>query len=188
MKLQEKIAAGGVYFIAEMSANHGGSLDRALQIVRAAAGRRRRLPEGPDLHGGHHHPGLPQRVFRNEGGMWDGTNLHDLYEEAYTPWEWQPVIKAECERLGLDFLSSPFDETAVDFLESIGCEAYKIASFELNHIPLIDYAARTGKPVIMSTALPAWRISAWRWTPCKTPGLPPICSNAAASIRRIIPS
>lgn len=153
MKLQEKIAAGGVYFIAEMSANHGGSLDRALQIVRAAADAGADCLKVQTYTADTITLDCHNEYFRNEGGMWDGTNLHDLYEEAYTPWEWQPVIKAECERLGLDFLSSPFDETAVDFLESIGCEAYKIASFELNHIPLIDYAARTGKPVIMSTGI-----------------------------------
>lgn len=153
MKLQEKIAAGGVYFIAEMSANHGGSLDRAMEIVRAAAGAGADCLKVQTYTADTITLDCHNEYFRNEGGMWDGTNLHDLYAQAYTPWEWQPAIKAECERLGMDFLSSPFDETAVDFLESIGCGAYKIASFELNHIPLIDYAARTGKPVIMSTGI-----------------------------------
>lgn len=153
MKLQQKIDAGGVYCIAEMSANHGGSLDRALEIVRAAADAGADCLKVQTYTADTITLDCHNEYFRNEGGMWDGTNLHDLYAEACTPWEWQPVIKAECERLGMDFLSSPFDETAVDFLESIGCKAYKIASFELNHIPLIDYAARTGKPIIMSTGI-----------------------------------
>ncbi len=70
-----------------------------------------------------------------QGGLWNGYKLYDLYKDAYTPWDWQPIIKAECDKMGIDFLSTPFDKTATDFLEEMGCEAYKIASFELVDIP-----------------------------------------------------
>ena len=84
------------------------------------------------------------------GGIWAGSYSYDLYCEAYTPFEWGEVIKKECENVGIDFFSAPFDETAVDYLESIGCEFYKIASPELVHIPLIHKVAATGKPIVMS--------------------------------------
>lgn len=153
MKLAEKISSGGVYFIAEMSANHGNRLDTALEIVRAAAAAGADCVKVQTYTADTITLDCHNQYFLTEGGMWDGYNLHDLYQEAAMPWEWQAEIKAECERLHMDFLSSPFDETAVDFLESIGCGAYKIASFELNHIPLIEYAAKTGKPLIMSTGI-----------------------------------
>ena len=91
--------------------------------------------------------------FRIRGGLWDGCKLYDLYTDAGTPWKWQARIKQECEACGVDFLSTPFDDTAVDFLEGIGCEAYKIASFELVDIPLIEYAASKGKPMIISCGM-----------------------------------
>ena len=86
-------------------------------------------------------------------GLWEGRTLYDLYEEAHTPWEWQTDIKAECEKLGMDFLSSVFDPTSVDFLESIECGAYKIASPELVDVPLIEYTASKGKPMIISCGM-----------------------------------
>jgi pseudaminic acid synthase len=91
--------------------------------------------------------------FVLKSGTWAGYNLYDLYNEAYTPWEWQPRIKEEADKLGIDFLSTPFDATAVDFLEGIGVGAYKIASFELTDIPLLQYAAEKGKPMIVSTGM-----------------------------------
>ncbi len=154
MRLFETIEKGDVYFIAEMSGNHGGSIDNAMKIVRAAA------ESGADC--------LKLQTYTadtitidcdspdfqtQEGGLWEGRTLYDLYEEAHTPWEWQKEIKQECERLGMDFLSSVFDPTSVDFLESIGCEMYKIASPELVDIPLIRYAASKGKPMIISCGM-----------------------------------
>lgn len=154
MKLLEAIDRNIMYFIAEMSGNHGGSLDNAMRIVRAAA------EAGADC--------LKIQTFTADtitidadtpdfqtqpGGLWEGRTLYDLYDEAHTPWEWQPAIKAECERLGMDFLSSVFDTTAVDFLESIDVEAYKIASPELIDLPLIRYAASMGKPMIISCGM-----------------------------------
>ncbi len=88
-----------------------------------------------------------------QGTLWDGTTLHKLYEKAYTPWEWQPKLQKVAEDLGLDFFSSPFDFTSVDFLEKMNVPAYKIASFELTDIPLIKKVALLGKPVIMSTGI-----------------------------------
>lgn len=88
-----------------------------------------------------------------KGGLWDGYNFYQLYREAYTPWEWQSDLKKKCEEVGVDFLSTPFDPTAVDFLEELGVEFYKIASFELVDIPLIEYVASKGKPIVMSCGM-----------------------------------
>lgn len=154
MRLFETIEKGEVYFIAEMSGNHGGSLERALEIVRAAA------EAGADCLKLQTYTADTITIdcdgpeFRTqEGGLWEGRTLYDLYQEAHTPWEWQAGIKAECERLGMDFLSSVFDPTSVDFLEGIGCEAYKIASPELVDVPLIEYAASKGKPMVISCGM-----------------------------------
>lgn len=153
MRLFNTISEGGVYFIAEMSGNHSGSLEKAMDIVHAAA------EAGADClklqtytadtitidHDG--------SDFMTLKGLWEGRTLYDLYEEAHTPWEWQTDIKAECEKLGMDFLSSVFDPTSVDFLESIECGAYKIASPELVDVPLIEYTASKGKPMIISCGM-----------------------------------
>jgi N-acetylneuraminate synthase len=93
------------------------------------------------------------RYFRIQGTPWAGRTLHDLYKEACTPWEWHPRLKEAAEREGLDFFSTPFDPTAVDFLEKLGVPAYKVASFELVDIPLIRRIAQTGKPMILSTGM-----------------------------------
>jgi len=85
--------------------------------------------------------------------MWEGKTLYELYQEAYTPWEWQPKLKQVANDLGMDLFSSPFDSTAVDFLEEMGVPAYKVASFELVDIPLIQYIAKMGKPIIVSTGM-----------------------------------
>jgi pseudaminic acid synthase len=153
MKLKEYLEQGKTYIIAEMSGNHGGSLEKALEIVRAAA------EAGADCLKTQTYTAdtltIPARTepFLLRSGLWDREYLYDLYEKAYTPWDWMPKIKEEAERLGMDFLSTPFDETAVEFLEGIGEEFYKIASFELVDIPLIREVARTGRPIIMSCGM-----------------------------------
>lgn len=153
MKLLEKLSQNEVYIIAEMSANHAGSLENALEIVRKAK------ESGADCIKIQTYTAdtltikCDNEYFRIDKGLWEGYTLHDLYGEAYTPWEWQATIKEEAERIGLDFLSTPFDKTAVDFLEEIGVGFYKIASFEIVDIPLIEYVASKQKPIIMSCGM-----------------------------------
>lgn len=151
--LYDKINSGGVYIIAEMSANHGGSLESALQIVREAAEAGADCLKIQTYTADSLTIDCDNEYFRIRGGLWDGYKLYDLYKEAGTPYEWHRQIKEECERKGMDFLSTPFDRTALDFLEELGAEAYKIASFELVDIPLIEYVASKGKPVILSTGM-----------------------------------
>ena len=149
----EKINQNEVYIIAEMSANHGGSLENALQIVRQAAKAGADCLKIQTYTADSITIDCDTEDFLIHGGLWDGYKLYDLYTDAGTPYEWQKRIKEECDACGIDFLSTPFDNDAVDFLESIGCEAYKIASFELVDIPLIEYAARKGKPMIISCGM-----------------------------------
>jgi N-acetylneuraminate synthase len=142
------------YIVAELSGNHNQSFDEAVRLVRTAKACgadavklqtytadtltiRSRRPEF--LVGG--------------GTLWDGRTLHDLYAEAYTPWDWQPRLKAVADEVGIALFSTPFDPTAVDFLEGMGVPAYKVASFELVDLPLIEKIARTGKPMILSTGM-----------------------------------
>lgn len=152
-RLFEKIEQGQVYVIAEMSANHGGSLETALEIVRQAAGAGADCVKIQTYTADTLTIDCDNKYFQIRDGLWEGYKLYDLYQDAGTPWEWQARIKEECEACGVDFLSTPFDPTAVDFLEGIGCEAYKIASFELVDIPLIEYAASKGKPMIISCGM-----------------------------------
>lgn len=149
----EKIENGGIYVIAEMSANHGGSLDNALEIVRRAAETGADCVKIQTYTADSITIDCDNEYFKIKGGLWDGYKLHDLYKEASTPYEWHKAIKEECEKCGVDFLSTPFDYKAVDFLEELGVEAYKIASFELNDIPLIEYAASKQKVMIMSCGM-----------------------------------
>ena len=142
-----------VYIIAEMSANHNQDFDQAVKIIEAAkdAGAdaiklQTYTPDTITID-------CDNEYFRIKGTIWEGKNLYELYGEAYTPWEWQPKLKAVAERLGIDFFSTPFDPTAVDFLEKMDVPAYKIASFEVVDIPLIKQIAQTGKPIIMSTGM-----------------------------------
>ena len=151
--LFEKLKKGDVYVIAEMSANHAGKLENALEIVRQAAAAGADCVKIQTYTADTITIDCDTEPFRIHGGLWDGYKLYDLYREAGTPWEWQARIKQECEACGVDFLSTPFDFTAVDFLESIGCEAYKIASFELVDIPLIERTASLGKPMIISCGM-----------------------------------
>lgn len=152
-KLFEKIASGEVYVIAEMSANHAGKLENALEIVRKSAEAGADCVKIQTYTADTLTIDCDNEYFLINGGLWDGYRLYDLYQDAGTPWEWQRRIKEECEKCGVDFLSTPFDQTAVDFLEQLGCEAYKIASFELVDIPLIEYTASKGKPMIISCGM-----------------------------------
>jgi pseudaminic acid synthase len=143
-----------VYVIAELSANHNQDFEKAVRLVHAAreAGAdavklQTYTPDTITL-------ASDLEEFRVSGGtIWDGRNLHDLYAEAYTPWEWQPRLNKVAEDLGMNLFSSAFDSTAVDFLEEMDVPAHKLASFELVDIPLIQKMARTGKPLIMSTGM-----------------------------------
>ncbi|MFW5889437.1 MAG: pseudaminic acid synthase, partial [Bacillota bacterium] len=141
------------YIIAEMSANHAGSKERALEIIRAAkkAGAdcvkvQTYTPETMTLDS-------DKKWFKIDKGTWEGENLYSLYEKAYTPWEWQEDLKKEAERIGIDFFSTPYENTAVDFLEDLGMEFYKVASFSITNIPFLKYLAQKDKPIIMSTGM-----------------------------------
>lgn len=142
------------FIIAEMSANHQQSFEKAVEIIKAAkkAGAdaiklQTYTPDTITID-------CDNEYFQiKQGTIWDGTTLHKLYQKAYTPWEWQPKLKKIAEELGLVCFSSPFDNTAVDFLEDMKVQAYKIASFEITDIPFIEYIAAKGKPIIMSTGI-----------------------------------
>jgi pseudaminic acid synthase len=143
-----------VYVIAELSGNHHQEFSQAVRLLEeakhAGANAVKLQTYTPDTITMQ----SDKDCFRIGGGtLWDGRNLHDLYAEAYTPWDWQPRLKQIANDLGLDLFSSPFDPTAVDFLEQMDVPAYKVASCELVDIPLIQKMARTGKPLIMSTGM-----------------------------------
>ena len=143
-----------VYIIAEMSANHNQDFNQAVKIIEAAkeAGAdavklQTYTPDTMTID-------CDNEYFQiGKGTLWEGRNLYDLYGEAYTPWEWQPKLKKIANDLGLDLFSTAFDSTAADFLEEMGVPAYKVASFEIVDIPLIEKMARTGKPLIISTGM-----------------------------------
>lgn len=142
-----------VYIVAEMSANHGQNFDQAVKILHAAkeAGAdaiklQTYTPDTMTID-------CRNQYFLIKDTRWRGRSLYDLYQEAYTPWEWQPKLQEVAMALGLDLFSTPFDATAVDFLESMAVPAYKIASFENVDLPLLRKIAQTGKPLIMSTGM-----------------------------------
>jgi pseudaminic acid synthase len=153
MRLYEKIKNGAIYFIAEMSANHAGDLENALKIVHAAKGAGADCVKLQTYTADTMTLESDLDYFKVKGGLWDGYTLYDLYKEAHMPWEWQKTIKEEAQICGLDFLSTPFDATSVEFLEDLGVEMYKIASYELTDIPLLKTVARTGKPMLISTGM-----------------------------------
>ena len=155
IKIGNRLVGDGcpVYMIAEMSGNHAGSLERAKEIIHAAKESgadcikiQTYTPDTLTIN-------CSNPYFQIKNGTWEGENLYGLYGKAYTPWEWQGALKEEADKVGIDFLSTPFDRTAVDFLEELGLGFYKIASFEMVDLPLIEYVASKGKPIIMSTGL-----------------------------------
>ena len=145
--------SNSVFIIAELSANHNGSLEIALETIRAAK------RAGADCIKLQTYTSDTMTINCNKddfiikGTIWEGSQLYDLYEKAYTPWEWHEALFQEAQKNGLLCFSSPFDKTAVDFLEKLNVPAYKIASFEITDIPLIEYVASKGKPVIISTGI-----------------------------------
>lgn len=143
------------FIIAEMSGNHNQSLDRALAIVEAAAkaGAHAVKLQTYTAETITMDSALESFRINDPESLWDGSSLYELYKKAYTPWEWHRPIFDLCRKLGVICFSSPFDETAVDFLEALDAPAYKIASFENNHLPLIRKAASTGKPLIISSGM-----------------------------------
>ncbi|MCL2819374.1 MAG: pseudaminic acid synthase [Oscillospiraceae bacterium] len=152
MPLVEKLKKG-VYIIAEMSANHAGDFENAIKIIHAAKEAGADCLKIQTYTADSLTIDCDNEYFQIKGGLWDGYNLYNLYKEAATPYSWQAEIKAECEKAGLDFLSTPFDENGADFLESLNVDVYKIASFELVHIPLIKHIARKGKPMMVSCGM-----------------------------------
>jgi len=143
------------FIIAEMSGNHNQSLDRALSIVDAAAAAGAHAIKLQTYTADTITLDVSRDDFKitDENSLWSGQKLHDLYAKAYTPWDWHKPIFDRAKSLGLVAFSSPFDETAVEFLETLDVPAYKIASFENNHLPLIRKVAATGKPMIISTGM-----------------------------------
>ena len=142
-----------VFIVAELSANHNQDYNRAVEIIHAAAQAGADAVKlqtyTPDTLTIDCH----EDCFVNKGGLWDGLTEYELYQKAYTPWEWQPKLMEEAAKLGLECFSFPFDFTSIDFLESLHVPAYKIASYEINDIPLIRKAARLHKPMIFATGI-----------------------------------
>ncbi|MBR3605982.1 MAG: pseudaminic acid synthase [Lachnospiraceae bacterium] len=155
LKIGNRVIGKGqpAYIIAEMSANHAGSIENAKRIIRAAKESgadcvkiQTYTPDTITID-------CDNEYFQINKGTWKGENLYQLYGKAYTPWEWQKELLEEAKKVGIDFFSTPFDFSSVDFLEEIGVEFYKIASFELVDLPLIRYVASKKKPMIMSTGM-----------------------------------
>ena len=151
---QREIGKGQpVYIIAEMSANHAGDIENAKKIIREAKRAGADCVKIQTYTADTLTIDCDNEYFQISKGTWNGENLYRLYQKAYTPWEWQKELMEEAKKEGLDFFSTPFDKSSVDFLEEIGVEFYKIASFEIVDLPLLKYVASKGKLMIMSTGM-----------------------------------
>ncbi len=159
MKIADfEIGKDKTFIIAELSANHNGSLDLAVKTIEAAA---RAGADAVKLQTYRAdtitlNSNDENFIIRNNS-LWDGLTYYQLYDKAHTPWQWHKTLKETAEKSGLILFSSPFDKVAVDFLEELNMPAYKIASFEINDLPLIEYTAKKNKPVIMSTGVASYQ-------------------------------
>ena len=156
LKIKNRLIKPGspAYVIAELSANHNQDFDKAVKLIEVAKEIGADAVKIQTYSADTITINCGNEYFRiNQGTLWDGRTLYDLYSEAQTPWDWQPKLKAIAEGVGIDLFSSPFDATAVDFLEKMHVPAYKIASFEIVDLPLIKRVAQTGKPIIISTGM-----------------------------------
>lgn len=185
MRILDRIIAPTArpYVIAEISGNHMGDIDQALALVRAAAA------SGADAVKLQTYTAdtitidsdLPDFRIEDSESLWDGRTLYDLYEEAHTPWDWHPALFAEARKLGVHVFSTPFDETAVDFLEDLDAPCYKVASFEHTFVPLLKKVAATGKPIIVSCGLASIEDIRETYDVLKGAGAKEICLLACTS-------
>ena len=152
MKLYEKMNSG-VYVIAEMSANHAGKIENAFKIIEEAAKAGADCVKIQTYTADTLTIDCREEPYQIKGGLWDGYNYYQLYQAAYTPWEWQRALRDKCREAGVDFLSTPFDRTAVDFLEELRVPMHKVASFELVDIPLLEKVGRTRKGILCCALL-----------------------------------